>query len=434
MKPTPTLPGTTVRTENNTDLRQDAEPAASSASAWFSSAWMRVRRWLMANTFVPSWWPQDQHPRAAAYLLALLLQVGAAALTLLLTHIFPTFSLPDAISILAVALAAFAWGAAPSLLATLLSVLLIEVVVLPHMISAPASHVGDIVEIVVYLAVGGTASVVASQTERARQRAVRESAAASTREMALREVNKRTDEFLSIASHELRSPLTSLMMALQMSERRLAPLAAPAESDASTTPDTTRRARAVVDLLHTAEQQVHRQERLVGDLLDVSRIRADRLEMRFAPCDLTAIVRDAVAEQRLAWPDRSISLQLADDPFPVEADAHRLGQVVTNYLTNALKYSPPGAPVAVALSHVDDQVRVEVRDCGPGLSAEQRAHIWERFHRVPGIKQQSGSGAGLGLGLYICRTIVERHHGQVGVESKPGKGSMFWFSVPLARS
>ena len=113
-------------------------------------------------------------------------------------------------------------------------------------------------------------------------------------------------------------------------------------------------------------------------------------------------------------------------------DADRLGQVVTNYLTNALKYSPTYCPVTVGLDVDARQARVWVRDEGPGLPPEEQEAIWERFHRVKGIEVQSGSGIGLGLGLYICRTIIERHQGQVGVESEPGQGSTFWFTVPLA--
>jgi K+-sensing histidine kinase KdpD len=105
----------------------------------------------------------------------------------------------------------------------------------------------------------------------------------------------------------------------------------------------------------------------------------------------------------------------------------------TNYLTNALKYSPADRPVAVGITVSDREARVWVRDEGSGLPAEEQTQIWERFHRAREIVVQSGSGIGLGLGLYICRTIIERHQGRVGVESAPGRGSTFWFTVPLAR-
>jgi signal transduction histidine kinase len=107
--------------------------------------------------------------------------------------------------------------------------------------------------------------------------------------------------------------------------------------------------------------------------------------------------------------------------------------VLTNYLTNALKYSLEECPVDVMLEVVGSSIaRVSVRDQGPGIPAEEQAHIWEIFHRVPGVEVLTGSGVGLGLGLYISRTIIERHGGQVGVESTVGLGSTFWFTLPLA--
>jgi signal transduction histidine kinase len=113
------------------------------------------------------------------------------------------------------------------------------------------------------------------------------------------------------------------------------------------------------------------------------------------------------------------------------ADTQRIGQAVTNYLTNALKYSPADRPVTVGLQVDDQQAQLWVRDQGPGLAPEEQEQIWERYYRVQGIEVQSGSGVELGLGLHVCRTIIELHQGQVGVQSTPGQGSTFWFRLPL---
>ena len=138
-------------------------------------------------------------------------------------------------------------------------------------------------------------------------------------------------------------------------------------------------------------------------------------------------------EQRRIAPARVIRLQAPAQPIPwVLADADRIRQVVTNYLTNALKYSPATRPVIVGLHVCIREVCVWVHDEGPGLPSEEQERIWERFQRAPGIEVKSGNGVGLGLGLHVSRTIIELHHGQVGIQSTPGQGSTFWFSLPLA--
>jgi signal transduction histidine kinase len=342
-----------------------------------------------------------------------------------------------------VALVAVLWGVGPCLVSVLLGATLLEWLVLPLGFGIHYSHPADLIEVGWFLLVGLALGAVAGRTEKARRRAEEQRSEAHARELALRELSQRTDEFLSLASHELRSPLTSIKATLQITERRLRRLSA--REDVSAT-QVAAQVTPLIDVVGQAQLQVDRQNRLIGDLLDVSRIRANRLEFRLASVDLAAVARMIVDEQRLAWPTRSITLEGAEQPVMALADADRFGQVVTNLLTNALKYSPPEQPVAVTLerTHVQRETaeretgeyglaRILVRDQGPGLSPEQQRHIWERFHRVAEIKQQSGSGAGLGLGLYIVRSIVERHGGEVSIASAPGKGSTFAFTLPLAR-
>lgn len=252
-------------------------------------------------------------------------------------------------------------------------------------------------------------------------------------ERALREANRQMSDFLGLASHELRTPLTGAIGHLQLAQRRLNRLAlGDMQWSAAHTKDDADRLAQVEDALRRAEQQARLMNRLVGDLLDASRIQTDRLTLRPGMSNLVTIVQEAVEEQRYAWPNRTIALSLPEAPRArLLADADRLGQVVTNYLTNALKYSPEDQPVEVHLQVEGCQARVLVRDHGPGLPASEQERIWERFHRTPGVEVQDGSGVGLGLGLHISRTIVERHQGQVGVTSQPGQGSTFWFTLPL---
>ncbi len=255
-------------------------------------------------------------------------------------------------------------------------------------------------------------------------------------EQALREANQQMSDFLSLASHELRTPLTSILGHFHLATRRLERLAARAEPPTAFDAEaTTNRFVWLREALQRGEKQAKLMNRLVGDLLDVSRIQADRLALQPGTCDLAAIVREAVEAQQHTWPHRVIALCLPGEaPVTLLADGDRIGQVITNYLTNALKYSPEDQPVEVCLREESPQVRVLVRDHGPGVPTAEQERIWERFHRAPGIEVQDGSGVGLGLGLHISRTIIEQHHGQVGVESQPGQGSLFWFTLPLTGS
>jgi signal transduction histidine kinase/CheY-like chemotaxis protein len=270
-----------------------------------------------------------------------------------------------------------------------------------------------------------------------REHLLRVSAEAKAGELAAVESRRRMDDFMGIASHELRTPLTSITANVQMARRQLEGLVEAARYSEALTAEQ----RAQMDrmersalLLERMDRQMRRMDRLVSDLVDSARIQAGKLELRPEACDLLAITQDAVHEQRSAWPHRRISLTLPRRATAsIFADGDRIGQVVTNLLTNALKYSPDDAEVALAMRIQGDTVRVEVRDQGPGLSLKQQEHLFERFYRVPGVEQQSGSGVGLGLGLHICKNIIERHGGAIGVTSAPGKGSAFWFALPLQR-
>ncbi len=190
--------------------------------------------------------------------------------------------------------------------------------------------------------------------------------------------------------------------------------------------------------LEHADQSTARLSRLLTLLFDTAAIRTGKLELHRAPCDLAALVREQVAGLRVAAPDRTIRLHApaGGAPIPallVEADADRIGEVVTNYVTNALKYSPPDRPVDVVVAARGGRARVAVCDRGPGLPKAERARVWELFHRAPGVAPQSGTpGGSLGLGLYISKAIVEAHGGRVGVTSAVGEGCTFWFTLSLS--
>src|SRR5262249_1679308 len=166
-------------------------------------------------------------------------------------------------------------------------------------------------------------------------------------------------------------------------------------------------------LLSYSEASLRRITQLADDLVDDARICDGRLTLRLVPCDLGAILRPPVEEQRALEPHRTIELELPTaQAVPVRADSDRIAQVVTNYLTNALKYSKEDRPVAVRLKVEweeggSDRARVWVRDEGVGLSLAEQARVFERFPLIEAHPVQSGSGVSLGLGLYITRNIIE---------------------------
>jgi PAS domain S-box-containing protein len=257
-----------------------------------------------------------------------------------------------------------------------------------------------------------------------RDRLLRERAEARASELALREANRRMDEFLGMTSHELKTPLTSIKGNTQLTVRQIK--------------NSVVGFQKMQGMLESTERQIKLLDRLVDDLLDISRSQEQLLELSPAPCDLTAIVRETVQEQQYAWPNRAITLDLPGEvTIPVSVDADRISQVLRNYLTNALKYSSEEKPIRISVCKDQENARVSVQDEGNGLFPDEQTKIWERFYRVEGAEVLSNAGSanvGLGLGLYICKAIIEQHHGNAGVESTPGVGSTFWFTLPLASS
>jgi PAS domain S-box-containing protein len=262
------------------------------------------------------------------------------------------------------------------------------------------------------------------------QAARRQAETARANELAAREMSQRLDEFLSVASHDIRAPVAVIQGNAQQALRDFDHLLADEKLS-----DLGADLSALRESLAEAVVGADRLVRLVDMLFDIVRARTGNLELRFAVCDLASVVRAYVEAQRVVAPDRTIRLEAPEDqPVLVNADADRLGQVLSNYLSNALKYSPDDSVVVARLEVSAGLAVVSVQDEGPGLPWEEQSRVWNLFHRAPGVKVQSNrvSAGSLGLGLHVCKQIIELHHGQVGVESVEGHGSTFWFTLALA--
>ncbi|WP_437902277.1 AAA family ATPase [Sorangium sp. So ce327] len=231
------------------------------------------------------------------------------------------------------------------------------------------------------------------------------------------EAIRRRDEFLLVASHELKTPLTSLQMQAQLVDRLLRRY-----QRAELAPERIDKALRILD------RQLARLGHLVDELLDVTRLNAARLTLSRAPVDLAALSREVVERmsQQLADARCHVELDL-DEPVVGRWDPSRLEQVLMNLLSNAMKYGAGGL-VQVSVRRQGDRALLVVRDHGMGIAEADQARIFERFERAVSVRNFGG----LGLGLYIARSIVAAHGGSVRVESKPGAGATFIVELPLS--
>jgi PAS domain S-box-containing protein len=223
------------------------------------------------------------------------------------------------------------------------------------------------------------------------------------------------DEFLSLASHELKTPVTSLKMYTQVIQRQ-------AERRGDTD---------LVDRLVKMDRQTDKLTTLINDLLSVSRIQGGRLEYVDEAVDLNAVVHETLDLIQPTTTRHQIIVEgaVADR---VWGDSERIGQIVANFLTNAIKYSPQADRIIVRLESDDMCARISVQDFGIGIEAEHQPRLFEQFYRVSDPSEKTYPG--LGLGLYIASEIVRRHGGTIDVRSTRGEGSTFTFTLPLMRA
>ncbi|WP_431217273.1 sensor histidine kinase [Puia sp. P3] len=221
---------------------------------------------------------------------------------------------------------------------------------------------------------------------------------------------RKKDEFISIASHELKTPLTTIKAYVQLLDREIE------DPD----PNKLYVTRALL--------QVKKLDDLIVDLLDLSKIESGKLKFNKKLFRVDAMLSNAIDMIRQTYPDYQI-VRHGEAGIELYGDEMRIEQVVINYLTNAVKYSPDNKEIHVdAYIDDDDRLYVRVRDFGIGIRKDHQSNIFSKFYRV---EESANRFQGLGIGLYICAEIIRRHEGEYGVESEPGEGSTFFFSVPV---
>jgi signal transduction histidine kinase len=225
----------------------------------------------------------------------------------------------------------------------------------------------------------------------------------------LRRLDRAKDEFLNIAAHELKTPLTAVRAYLQLAQRRGA--ADP----------------RVGQLIHNAVQGTYRMQRLIADMLDTARLESGRLRLQLERCDLARIVLDVEERFRRDLTEgQSITVQV-EAPLLLDGDPVRLDQMIGNLLSNALRHGPPGRPVRLSARKENNVAIVEVADEGEGIPPEFVPHLFERLARG-----KTAKGDGLGLGLFLARNLARLHHGDITVDPGCGRGARFSLKLPLA--
>jgi PAS domain S-box-containing protein len=237
----------------------------------------------------------------------------------------------------------------------------------------------------------------------------------STDIQEIKEQEAQKDYFISMASHELKTPITSIKGYVQI-----------LQSMYKNSADT-----VLVQSLDRVHVQIEKLTTLIGDLLDVSKIRTGTLTFHKQRFDMNSLIKEEIEGLEIIYPNHKIAFENHASTI-VFADRERIRQVLINLISNAIKYSPKNGNIIVKSVVEKQRILVSVKDEGIGIDKNYQRKIFERFYRVEGKSEKTFPG--FGIGLFIASEIVKRHKGSIGVESKPGKGSRFYFSLPLYRT
>lgn len=368
--------------------------------------------------------PQWRHPPAGYLASVPIVALGLAAVLLGRYFLPDNFYFPGTPMMLSVLLVALFWGVGPALFSVLLGALALDYFYLPPFGYFNWFRWDGLLQMLPFVIAGVAVAIITGQRESARLRALMAEEEANERaeELALanqelEQANRLKDQFLSMASHELKTPITTISGQAQIALRRLS-------KQKELPPELATTGTALAKIV----EQTRRLNSLVDDLLDLGSLRAGKLKLQLKQCDLVDVCREVIEDQRLLT-GRTIELTSPPAPVNVECDYNRISQVIVNLVSNAIKYSPEDSSVKVSVGMGEGKAIVQVQDAGKGIPEDQQTQIFEPFYRAPDA--QTSAKRGMGLGLAISKDIVERHGGRTWCESFPGNGTTFVVEMPL---
>jgi signal transduction histidine kinase len=373
------------------------------------------------------WWRST----LVGYILCPFLIGTMTGIELLLQRMGLRLYTPGATFYLVNVIIALLWGVRPALLAIVLGYFALDIFVVPPFGIFTFNDWSDVVFYLPFIVTQLLVVLITIQCEKARQRslATEQNVRAYAQTLAqsnyrleqltghLQELNQLKDYFLSQASHELKTPITTIRGQTQLVLRRITRLqqAVPEELSLPT-------------YLTKIESQTRYLQVLVEDLLNISSLASGKIPLRLTQCNLGSLCREVVEDQR-ALTGRDIELELPAEPVMLQADCQRLTQVIINLVTNAVKYSPENTVILVCISQESSHNILSVHNDGSVIPQEQQLAVFEPFYRTPEVTYSSVQG--WGLGLSISKEIVELHGGQIWVESSEGKGTTFFVQLPV---
>ncbi len=368
-------------------------------------------------TSLPKW----RRP-LVGYICAIPILLFSLFTAVFLQQLFQRFLFPATFLLLALLLVALAWGVGPALLMLVIGIITLHYYFIPLLGQFTLIN-GDIIQELPVFAIGLIILLIVGQRERAyrkiqavHQELERYASELEAMNSHLESENREKGGVLSIASHELKTPVTTIRGYSQLLQRRLA--------KRSTQTDL----HDLEPVFKRIDEQTVRLTTLIDRLLNVNTSRSSGIALSKSLYDLNQLCRKVIEDQR-ELTGREVVFSPTKEPLELCMDVDRMTQVVINLVSNALKYSPHDKPVEVCVSRDDQCALLQVQDHGCGIAADELPQIFNMFYRTPGA--HSSTTSGLGLGLAISKEIVDRHGGRIWCESKLGVGSTFFVELSL---